>query len=112
MEKVEKPRWGLFEIVAVFIGIMMTGMLFAWYSEEVKSWLAASGIGDTTLAFFTVAYVFQFIVTVLLVLLFTIVVNRARSDLGIKHVSSKVFTLRIDGRRSPADFYRCSWSNY
>ncbi len=92
MEKVEKPRWGFLEIVAVFIGIMMAGMLFAWYSEEVESWLAASGMGDTTLALFTVAYIFQFIVTVLLVLLFTIVVNRARlSDLGIKHVSSKEY---------------------
>jgi hypothetical protein len=92
MEKVEKPRWDLLEIVAVFIGIMMAGMLFAYYSEEVKYWLAASGIGDTTLALFTVAYIFQFIVTVLLVLLFTIVVNRARlSDLGVKHVSSKEY---------------------
>ena len=69
MEQVEKPRWGFLEIVAVFIGIMGAGMFFARYSEVVESWLATSRIGDTTLALFTVAYVFQFIVTVLLVLL-------------------------------------------
>ena len=92
MEQVEKPRWGLLEIVAVFIGIMGAGMLFARYSDAVKSWLATSGIANITLAFFTVAYIFQFIVTVLLVLLFTIVINRARlRDLGIKHVSSKEY---------------------
>ncbi len=92
MEQVEKPRWGLLEIVAIFIGIMGAGMFFARYSEVVESWLATSRIGDTTLALFTVAYVFQFIVTVLLVLLFTVVLNRARlSDLGIKSVEGRAY---------------------
>lgn len=92
MEPVEKPRWGLLEIVAVYIGIMVAGMLFARYSESVKSCLAASGIADTTLALFTAAYVFQFIITILLVLLFTIVLNRARlRDLGVKHVGIREY---------------------
>ena len=92
MEQRERPRWGLLEIVAVYIGIIAAGLIFGRYSDGIKVWLAGTGVGDTTLAFFAIAYIFQFVVTILLVLLFTLVLNRARlSDLGVRNVSGKEY---------------------
>jgi len=83
-----KPRWGFVEIVAVYIGIMASGLLFARYADNIKSWLTTTRIADQTVAFFTVGYLFQFFATILLVLLFTIVLNRARlKDLGVRLVN-------------------------
>ena len=84
MRQMVKPRWGLLEIVAVYIGIITAGLLFGRYAGMVKTWLEGTGIEDKTLAFFTIGYMYQFIITILLVLLFTLVLNRARlSDLEI-----------------------------
>lgn len=90
MEEMQKPRWGFLEIVAVYIGIMAAGLLFGHFSGGIKAWLAGSGIKDTALAFFTIAYVFQVLITILLVLIFTLVLNRARlSDLGVRNVRGR-----------------------
>lgn len=87
MEQTEKPRWGLLEIAAVYIGIIAAGLVFGRFSGGIKTWLAGTGTHDTALAFFTIAYVFQFIITVSLVLIFTLVLNRAQlSDLGVRNV--------------------------
>lgn len=90
MEQMAEPRWGLLEIAAVYIGIIAAGLIFGRFSGGIKAWLAGTGAGDTTLAFFTIAYIFQVAVTVLLVLVFTLVLNRARlSDLGVRNVRGR-----------------------
>lgn len=90
MEQTEKPRWGVLEIAAVYIGIIAAGLVFGRFSGGIKAWLAGAGTHDTALAFFTIAYVFQFVITVLLVLIFTLVLNRARlSDLGVRNARGR-----------------------
>jgi membrane protease YdiL (CAAX protease family) len=88
--EMDKPRWGLLEIVAVYIGIIAAGLVFGRYSSGVKAWLAGTGTADPSLAFFIIAYIFQFLATVLLVLVFTLVLNRARlKELGFRSAGWK-----------------------
>lgn len=90
--EMNKPHWGLLEIAAVYIGIIAAGLIFGRYSSCIKAWLAGTGIKDPSLAFFTIAYIFQFMATVLLVLVFTLVLNRARlKDLGVRNVGWKYY---------------------
>jgi membrane protease YdiL (CAAX protease family) len=90
MRQMVKPRWGLLEIVAVYIGIITAGFLFSRCAGMLKTWLNGTGIEDKALAFFTIAYIYQFVITILLVLLFTLVLNRARlSDLGVRNVQGR-----------------------
>ncbi|MGI5911674.1 MAG: CPBP family intramembrane glutamic endopeptidase [Syntrophomonadaceae bacterium] len=86
--QIERPQWGLLEISAVYIGILAAGLLFGSFSDVIKSWLTGIGIDNIAIAYFIIVYFFQFIVTLLLVLVFTMVFNQASlSDLGLRHTT-------------------------
>lgn len=66
----------------VFAGIMGVGMLFSLYSGRITSQF---GLPDTEFPLFVLSFVFQFFTTVLLVLLFTVWLNKASiKELGLK----------------------------
>lgn len=83
----KKPRWGLTEVVLVYVGILIAGILFGMYGNALLDYLVKLiNIPDNELSYFVLSFVFQFVVTVVLVLLM------AKGDyrsLGIRSTSSK-----------------------
>lgn len=87
-----KPSWGWLDVVLVYMGIIVTSMLFGGYGDRLMNYLSGVGIPDTALSYFTVAYTLQFLVTVLLVLLLAGVVHRSDwRELGLAPLSGRGF---------------------
>ncbi|NLB87867.1 MAG: CPBP family intramembrane metalloprotease [Syntrophomonadaceae bacterium] len=83
-----KPRWGLVEILIVYIGIMLIGYIFGMSGDMVSNLFALLGIPDVMLSYFYFGFLVQFISTVCLVLIMTLLINRAQlRDIGIYNVS-------------------------
>jgi len=80
-----QPRWGFLEIVLVYLGILLIGILFGLYGDTITSLLNNLGVPDNELSYFTIGFIIQFISTIILVFVFTIAGKDARlSDLGIR----------------------------
>lgn len=86
LSKFERPiSWGMLEIGLVYLSILASGMIFGIYGESLLDRLVGPGISDTNLGYFTMVFAVQFIATVLFVILFTVLLNKASlADLGIK----------------------------
>ncbi|WP_061213554.1 CPBP family intramembrane glutamic endopeptidase [Syntrophomonas wolfei] len=84
----QQLKWNWLEPILVYLGILFSGLLFSFCSEEIAFLMLAIGMPQTEMAFFAVAYIFQFLVTVLLVLFLSVFVNNAGlNDLGLKNTS-------------------------
>lgn len=87
-----KPAWGFPEIIFVYLGILLLGIVFSLLGEQMQALFFRLGIPNDILSLFTAGFVLQFISTVVLVLIFTMGINRASfKDIGIKSVSGKQY---------------------
>ncbi|MEN6462629.1 MAG: type II CAAX endopeptidase family protein [Syntrophomonas sp.] len=84
---VKKPRWGLMEIVIVYLGIIGAGILFGMFGNALLDYMVITiNIPDNELSYFVLSFVVQFIVTVALVLLLA---KGQYSNLGIRNASGR-----------------------
>ncbi|NLB53137.1 MAG: CPBP family intramembrane metalloprotease [Syntrophomonadaceae bacterium] len=85
-----RPQWGFVEIILIYLGIMVSSILFVAWQEEFAALLLTWGIPYNESTFFISAFLVQFFVTVLLIYVFAIVVNKASfRDLGFKVPAKK-----------------------
>jgi hypothetical protein len=88
----EYPRWGFLEIILAYFGIMIAGMAYAWIDDRSGGIAGMLGLANNEFNAFVIAYIVQFIATIFIVVLFTVVVNRARwNELGVKSASGEAF---------------------
>lgn len=88
----KRPQWSFIDIILVYMGIMISGILFAVWQQEIGELLLSWGIPQNLYTFFVSAFLVQFLVTVLLVYFFTVVVNKASArDIGLKAASGAEF---------------------
>lgn len=84
----QKLKWSWPELILVYLGIVLSGLLFGFISEEIVSLILALGLPPTEMTFYSTAYIFQFTATVFMVLLLSVFVNNAKlSDLGLRNTS-------------------------
>ncbi len=82
------PKWGCLEPILVYLGVLSSGLLYGYFGEDIMLLMQAAGVVRTEVPLFTLAYIFQFLFTVLLVLFLCVFVNNASlSDLGLKNTS-------------------------
>lgn len=85
-------KWSFIDIILVYVGIMLSGILFAVWQKEIGQILLSWGIPQNLYTFFFSAFLVQFLATVLLVYFFTIVVNKASMrDIGFEAASGADF---------------------
>jgi len=88
----ENISWGLLEFVLTFGGVFIMGQLYAAMNQKTGGAANLLGLANTQFNNFVLAFLFQFSVTILLVWLFTVVINRASwSDLGFQAVPAADF---------------------
>lgn len=86
----ETPSWGWLDLIAVYLGLLLLGMLFNTFGEQLLSFLAAIGQPDTRLNRFILSYVIQFVVTVGLVFIFARGLHGASfREMGFRLVSGR-----------------------
>lgn len=79
------PKWGFIELILVYLGIMLSGVVYFIWMEDITGILGSFGIPDNTFTLFISAFLIQFIFTVVLVYFFTVVTNKAAaSEIGFK----------------------------
>ncbi|MGI5921115.1 MAG: CPBP family intramembrane glutamic endopeptidase [Syntrophomonadaceae bacterium] len=85
-----KPRWGLMELVLVYLGILGAGILFGLYGDALLDYtVKVINIPDNELSYFVLSFIIQFLVTVALVILLA----RGRlHELGIRKASPSSYT--------------------
>lgn len=90
-----KPRWGFFEIIVVYLGILVTGIIFSLKGEGWFYGLATHlPIQDSELNFFIFSFAIQFAATVLLVWLLTVVLYHSDwRELGLRAGRSRDYWL-------------------
>lgn len=87
---IEQPRWGFVELVLTYASIIVIGVVFGLYGETIGDLVRSLGIPDTMLTYFSIGFIIQFISTVILVLFFTVLINKASiGDLGVKKARSR-----------------------
>jgi membrane protease YdiL (CAAX protease family) len=85
-----KPSWNWLDVILVYGGIIILSFLMGRYGQHLMSFLHQFGFPNVGLAYFTVAYVLQFLVTVGLVLLLVVVARRTDwRELGLKPLSAR-----------------------
>lgn len=83
MQKLQKSRWGFADLIAVYIGIFLLGMLYGLLRDVL-----AFNSSERLLTNFYLGFIVQFTAMVGLVLLVTIFIRKASlSDVGLKRVS-------------------------
>jgi len=88
----KSPKWGFLELILVYFGIMLSSVVYGICMEDINRLLASFSIPDNTFTIFVSAFAFQFIFTVLLVLFFTVVTNKATTrEIGLKVASGGEF---------------------
>jgi len=88
----QKISWGFLEVILTYILTFILGLVYNKYSSPIMNTVHKLGIPDSDLANFTFSMVVQVLVTIILVLLFTIVFNQANmKDLGLKGVEFRTF---------------------
>lgn len=92
LDKENKESWGLLEFVLTFGGVFILGQLYAALNLKSGGVAGLLGLANNQFNNFTLAFLFQFSVTILLVWLFTVVINRASwRDLGFRLVPAADF---------------------
>lgn len=85
-----KPAWGWLDVVIVYLGIMVLGIIFGLYSEPLMAVLTKLGIADSILTYFSLGFLLQFTVTIGLVVLISRVFHQADwKTMGFRRVSCK-----------------------
>lgn len=85
-----EPRWGFTEIVVVYVGIIVIGLIIGMSGDMVKTLFHLLKIPETQQAYFILGFGVQFFSTVGLVLLMTTWLHRAQfSDIGFNQVKLK-----------------------
>lgn len=88
--KEETPSWGWLDLAAVYLGLILLGMLFKTYGEQLLSILAVIGQPDTPLNRFILSYFIQFVVTIGLVFIFSRGLHGASfREMGFRLVSGR-----------------------
>ncbi len=83
---VEKPRWGFFEIILVYLGIMGAGIIVSFLGNEIPQLANGFGMGDV--GFFLFAFLIQFLVTIGLVYVLAVFLAHGNwSELGLRSTS-------------------------
>jgi len=87
-----KISWGLLEFVLVYGGVYILGLLYAALNAKSGGVVPLLGMPDTEFNAFIVAFIFQTAATVMLIWLFTVVINHATwRDLGVRWSSGRDF---------------------
>ncbi len=82
-----EPRWGFVEIIVVYVGIIVIGLVFGMSGDMVKILISMLKMPDTPQSYFYFGFIVQFFSTIFLILLMTIWLHRAKlSDIGINKV--------------------------
>ncbi len=79
-------RWGIIEVIFVFLGLFLTGALFSIYGQMIYEYIRnLFSLPDLTSIRLALGFFFQFIVIIFLVFFLTLGINRARfKDLGFR----------------------------
>lgn len=84
--------WGLLEFILTVGGVYILGRLYGALYFRYNGVASLVGMANTQFNNFILAFLFQFSVTILLVWLFAVVINRATwRDLGVKMASAANF---------------------
>lgn len=87
-----RPSWTWWDVIYVYLGIIVLSILWGMYGGTLMHYLAGWGLPDTPLAYFATAYLLQFLVTVGLVLLISRVWRRASwREMGFSSLSARNF---------------------
>ena len=73
----KSPQWGFLEIIMVYLGIILSSIVYAMWGDEIGEILISLGIPDNDFTMFISAFLVQFLFTVVLVYFFTVVTNKA-----------------------------------
>lgn len=73
----KSPQWGFLEIIMVYLGIVLSSIVYAMWGDEIGEILISLGIPDNDFTMFVSAFLVQFLFTVVLVYFFTVVTNKA-----------------------------------
>lgn len=73
----KSPQWGFLEIIMVYLGIVLSSIVYAMWGDEIGEILISLGIPDNDFTMFISAFLVQFLFTVVLVYFFTVVTNKA-----------------------------------
>lgn len=95
----ETPSWGWLDLIAVYLGLLLLGLLFTTFGEQLLNLLAVIGQPDTRLNRFILSYFIQFVVTIGLVFIFSRGLHGASfREMGFKLVSGRsIFRYGISG---------------
>ena len=72
-----RPKWGFIEIIMVYLGIILSSIVYAMWGDDLGEILVSLGIPANDFTMFIIAFLVQFIFTVVLVYFFTVVANKA-----------------------------------
>ncbi|MGR6835135.1 CPBP family intramembrane glutamic endopeptidase [Syntrophomonas erecta] len=86
-----KPPWGLFDIIIVYLGIILAGIIFGMHGDGLLIWLTRFGIKDTPLMYFILGFMVQFTATILLVIIMAGIRGASLKDLGINIPGGRLF---------------------
>lgn len=88
----KSPQWGFLEIIMVYLGIILSSIVYAMWGDEIGEILISLGIPDNDFTMFISAFLVQFLFTVVLVYFFTVVTNKATfREIGFVVVSGEDF---------------------
>ena len=79
----ERPHWGFLEIILVYLGVMVVGILTSLQGKNISGLLPGQ-LGAGEMGYFLTGFLVQFLATVGFVYLFTVFLPRGQwKDLGI-----------------------------
>ncbi|SHG51663.1 hypothetical protein SAMN02745221_00364 [Thermosyntropha lipolytica DSM 11003] len=88
----KRINWGLTDVILIYLGIVVAGVLFSTFSPDIITFMYFKGIEPSEINLFLVSYLLQFLITVLLVFLFVLLIRGNKwKDLGINPVSWPLF---------------------
>lgn len=88
----KSPQWGFLEIIMVYLGIILSSIVYAMWGDEIGEILISLGIPDNDFTMFISAFLVQFLFTVVLVYFLTVVTNKATfREIGFVVVSGEDF---------------------
>lgn len=91
----DKPRWGIWEIIVAYLGIFMTGILFSLRGEGWFYYLITHmSITGSEINYFIFSFAVQFVIIVFMVLILTVGLHHIDwRELGLRHGRGRDFWL-------------------
>ena len=87
----DQPRWGLTDIILVYLGILIITSIFSKLSSGIPASFL-SGLGNRNVVSFLLTFVVQFITTLGLVYIFAVLIPHGKwQDLGLKSASAELY---------------------